>query len=86
VARAVVQLLRDKGFDVVVFGNFATRQQRTLVIDRSGHLRPAQAVAEALRATSPEVVSRIDLSKQVDVSVILGNDASPTDMGRAGWQ
>src|SRR5258708_6493782 len=35
VAHTVVQLLRDKGFDVVVFGNFATRQQRTLAIDRS---------------------------------------------------
>jgi polyisoprenyl-teichoic acid--peptidoglycan teichoic acid transferase len=75
-ARAVVQLLRDNGFDVVVFGNFASKQQRTLVIDRSGHLRPAQAVAQALKAVHPDVVTRVDLSRQVDVSVILGHDAA----------
>jgi LCP family protein required for cell wall assembly len=72
---AVVQTLRDKGFDVVKYGPFKTRQARTLVLDRSGHLRPAQAVAEVLQAAAPEVLSRVDFSRQVDVSVILGNDA-----------
>jgi polyisoprenyl-teichoic acid--peptidoglycan teichoic acid transferase len=82
-AKVVVQLLRDKGFDVVVFGNFAQKQQRTLVIDRSGHLRPAQAVAQALQAVHPDVVSRVDLSRQVDVSVILGQDAGS---GKLKWR
>jgi len=86
VARIVVQLLRNKGFDVVQFGNFATRQQRTLVIDRSGRLRPAQDVADVLRMINPEVVSRVDLGRQVDVSVILGNDAVAVDAKRLGWQ
>jgi polyisoprenyl-teichoic acid--peptidoglycan teichoic acid transferase len=84
--RAVVKYLREKGFDVVVFGNFATRQQRTLVIDRSGQLRPAQAVADALRGVHPEVVSRVDLTRQVDVSVILGNDATVKEGKRWRWQ
>lgn len=73
-ARSVMQLLRDRGFDVVLFGNFSTRQQRTLVIDRSGRLRPAQAVAQVLRSVNPEVVSRVEPARQVDVSVIIGND------------
>lgn len=73
-ARAVMQMLRDKGFDVVLFGNFSTRQQRTLVIDRSGRLRPAQSVAQVLHSVNPEVVSRLEPARQVDVSVIIGND------------
>lgn len=73
-ARAVMSILREKGFDVVRLGNFAKRQQRTLIIDRSGRLRPAQAVAHVMREINPEVVSRLDLTKQVDVSVIIGND------------
>lgn len=74
-AKIVMATLREKGFDVVKIGDFSTRQQQTLVVDRSGHLRPAQAVADALReGGSPEVVSRPEPSLQVDVSVILGND------------
>ncbi|MFA5976451.1 MAG: LCP family protein [Elusimicrobiota bacterium] len=78
-ARSVVQLLRHNGFDVVLFGNFSTRQQRTLVIDRSGRLRPAQAVALVLKSVSPEVVSRVEPARQVDVSVIIGNDYQISD-------
>lgn len=78
-AQIVKQMLRDRGFDVVLFGNFASRQQRTLVIDRSGHLRPAQAVANILKSVNPEVVSRVDPGRQVDVSVIIGNDFQVED-------
>jgi LCP family protein required for cell wall assembly len=73
-ARYVTNILRREGFDVVKYGPFATRQQRTLVIDKSGRLRPAQQVAQVLRTVEPEVVSRIDLARQVDVWVIIGND------------
>ena len=67
--------LRQKGFDVVKIGDFSTRQYQTLIVDRSGDLRPAQAVAEALKdSASPEVVSRPEPSLHVDVSVVLGND------------
>jgi hypothetical protein len=75
----VVRILRNNGFDVVKYGLYKTRQQRTLVIDRSGHLRPAQAAADVLSQAHPEVVSRIDLTRQVDVTVILGNDAASLD-------
>ena len=46
-ARMVMALLRKKGLDVVKIGDFSTRQYQTLVVDRSGNLRPAQAVADA---------------------------------------
>jgi LCP family protein required for cell wall assembly len=84
ITQTVVQLLRDKGFDVVRYGPFKTRQQRTLVIDRSGRLRPAEAVADVLRAASPDVISRIDMNLQVDVDVILGDDAAPLEKMKSG--
>ncbi len=78
-ARRVVRQLRHAGFDVVRYGNFSTRQTQTLVLDRSGDLRPAQAVAGALIGAHADVVSRPDFSLQVDVSVIIGNDYQEKD-------
>ena len=74
-AKSVMALLRRKGFDVVKIGDFSTRQSQTLIVDRSGDIRAAEAVAEALReGGGGEVVSRPEPSLHVDVSVILGND------------
>lgn len=74
-AKIVMALLRKKGFDVVKIGDFSTRQSQTLIVDRSGDLRAAQAVAEALQnVAGAEVVSRPEPSLHVDVSVIIGND------------
>jgi LCP family protein required for cell wall assembly len=79
-AKVVMNLLRRDGFDVVKIGDFSTRQHQTLVLDRSGDLRPAQAVADALKdGASAEVVSRPDPTLHVDVSVILGNDYQVLD-------
>jgi polyisoprenyl-teichoic acid--peptidoglycan teichoic acid transferase len=79
-AKVVMNRLRQKGFDVVKIGDFSTRQYQTLVVDRSGDLRPAQAVADALKdGAAAEVVSRPEPSLHVDVSVVLGNDFQITD-------
>jgi hypothetical protein len=79
-ARIVMNHLRKEGFDVVKIGDFSTRQFQTLVVDRSGDLRPAQEVAEALRDNvAAEVVSRPEPSLHVDVSIILGNDYQVTE-------
>ena len=78
-AMAVARFLRQNGFDVVHYGNFAGRQPQTLVIDRSGDLRPAQAVAQVMSAISPDVVSRPERTLQVDVWVIVGNDYKQLD-------
>jgi len=74
-ARWAMALLRKKGFDVVKIGDFSSRQNQTLIVDRSGDVRAAQAVADALKdGAVGEVVSRPEPSLHVDVSVILGND------------
>ena len=79
-AKVVMNFLRKNGFDVVKIGDFSTRQYQTLIVDRSGDLRPAQSVAEVLRdSVSAEVVSRPEPSLHVDVSVIIGNDYQLTD-------
>src|SRR5262249_35909220 len=79
-AKAVMNLLRRAGFDVVKIGDFSTRQNQTLVVDRSGDLRPAQAVADSLRAAvAAEVVSRPEPTLHVDVTVIIGNDYQLAD-------
>ena len=78
-----MNLLRQKGFDVVKIGDFSTRLYQTLVVDRSGAIMDpgAQAVStfsRTLRAPKWKV-SRPEPSLHVDVSVILGNDYQVPD-------
>lgn len=70
--------LRSYGFDVVTYGNYSTRQHRTLVIDRTGNIWTAHTVARLLQASDAEVVTRVDPARLVDVSVILG-DGYPSE-------
>jgi LCP family protein required for cell wall assembly len=79
-AKWAMALLRKKGFDVVKIGDFSSRQNQTLIVDRSGDVRAAQSVADALKEGAlGEVVSRPEPSLHVDVSVILGNDYQVPD-------
>ena len=73
-AYRVTKVVRQAGFDVVQYGSYPERQPKTLVIDRTGHIRKAQAVAKALKIG--EIVSNIDKKRLVDVTVILGKDFS----------
>ncbi|MBI3292225.1 MAG: LytR C-terminal domain-containing protein [Elusimicrobia bacterium] len=73
-AYEVTLRLRSYGFDVVTFGNYSTRQHRTLVIDRIGNVWTAHTVARLLQATDADVVTRVDTARLVDISVILGED------------
>lgn len=68
----VTKMLRQKGVDVVNWGNYEASQQTTLVVDRTGNVRAAQAVAACLKKA--EVISRIDRRRLVDVTVILGEN------------
>lgn len=72
-AREATELLRERGFDVVYFGN-AGRFDRdsSTVIDRIERLGPARLVADALGVRT--VLSRPDSNLYVDVSVLLGKD------------
>ena len=74
-ARRATQQLRRDGFDVVASGNASPLRDSTLVIDRTGHPDWARRVARAMgRAT---VVTTLDSSRYVDVSVLIGGAWRP---------
>ncbi len=73
-ARQATLYLRDRGFDVVSFGNASERRDSTLVLDRSGHADWAALVAAAMKA---RVESRPDTSRYLDVTVLVGGDWRP---------
>jgi len=70
-AWAATELLRDRGFDVVYFGNAGTYSaDSSVVMDRVNEEGSAQAVAEVLGI--PHVSFEPDSSLLVDVTVRLG--------------
>ena len=83
-ARIATRTLRRQGLDVVFFGNTdGTRVDSTRVIVRRGARGAGERVAGALGQGTVSV--QPDTLRWVDVSVILGNDASFTDAKRWGW-
>lgn len=71
VAREATQALRDRGFDVVYYGNAESfSQDPSVVLDRAGRMDLARSVAEALGIRS--VRSEPDSSLFLDVTVRLG--------------
>lgn len=70
----VVRQLRSAGFDVVKWGNYSSRQQRTMVRDHKGDKQQARAIAAALTSSRVEVFTRVESNPLVDVEVILGED------------
>ena len=79
-ARLATDHLRDRGFDVVYFGNAETfGQDSTLVLDRAGRPRAAAAVGQALG--TPWVESQPDANLYLDVTVLLGSGWVPDVSG-----
>jgi hypothetical protein len=74
-ARNATELLRNRGFDVVLVGTAAAQRDSTLVLDRSNHPEWARRVAAALGGARVE--ARPDSAHYVDVSVLLGNTWRP---------
>jgi hypothetical protein len=76
-ARDATRELRDRGFDVLEFGNApgGSDPDRSVVMDRVGKLHLARQVADALRIT--RVVARPDTNLVLDVTVVLGKDWAP---------
>ena len=74
-ARRATMHLRDRGFDVVDVGTTQPARDSTLVLDRSNHPEWAALVAKALGATRVE--SRLDTSRYLDVTVLLGDAWRP---------
>jgi hypothetical protein len=73
-ARQATLYLRDRGFDVVSFGNASEPRDSTLVLDRSGHADWAALVATAMKARAE---TRPDSSRYLDVTVLVGSDWRP---------
>lgn len=72
-ARTVTDRLRDRGFDVVYFGNGRGFSPDTsLVLDRAAHPDAARQVADALGIR--RVLARPDSTLYLDVTVVLGKD------------
>lgn len=71
-ARQVTRLLRQRGLDVIYFGNAPGRQDSTLVLVRRGPLSQGSRVARVLGRGG--VVARPDSLPRVDVTVLLGAD------------
>lgn len=76
-AFSVVRQLRAAGFDVVDWGNYTGRQNKSRVIDRSGRFDRARRVAGSLGVGS--LYSDVDPGLRTDVDVILGEDFGSTD-------
>jgi LytR cell envelope-related transcriptional attenuator len=74
-ARRATGYLRDRGFDVVDVATAPQARHSTLVIDRSGHPEWAQLVARALGVA--DVEARLDSSRYLDVTVLVGRDWTP---------
>jgi hypothetical protein len=75
-ARDATRELRDRGFDVLEFGNApaGSDPHRSVVLDRVGKLPLARQVADALRIQRVE--ARPDTNLVLDVTVVLGRDWS----------
>ena len=73
-AEKVTWILRNRGFDVINYGTYATRQKKTLIKDLTGDLRSAQRIADII--SCGEVVTRYDNKRYVDISVTLGEDCN----------
>ncbi len=83
-ARLATDYLRDRGFDVVYFGNAeAFGQDSTVVLDRASRPGAAAAVGRALGTHWVE--SQPDTNLYLDVTVLLGGDWAP-DVTEEGGQ
>ncbi|MFA5858237.1 MAG: LCP family protein, partial [Elusimicrobiota bacterium] len=74
-ALQVTRFLRQHGVDVLKWGNYGMVNSRTIVFDRIGSVsnyRQAQRVASLLPGS--QVVTRIETSPMIDITIILGED------------
>lgn len=82
-ARDATHRLRGLGFDVVYFGNATSFDRgRSVVLDRTGAVERARAVAASLEIDS--VAMAPDTTLLLDVTVVLGEDWPPAPRERKG--
>lgn len=76
-ALEVTRRLRRDGFDVIDWGNYTGRQNKSRVVDRSGHFELARPVADRLGLLG--AYSDADPALRTDVEVVLGEDFAGTE-------
>jgi len=66
--------LIKSNFDVIKIGTYEpnSKYEKTIIIDRMGELSKAQQIADVIGAK--EIITKIDASRGVDVTVIIGRD------------
>jgi hypothetical protein len=75
-AREATRMLRDRGFDVVEFGNGkGFPPDSSIVLDRAGKVETARQVADAVGIR--RISARPDSNLYLDVTVVLGRDWKP---------
>ncbi len=75
IANKFTDYLRTNGFDVVETGNFSTSDiKTTMVIDRTGNIKNAKKVANALGVSEKYVIQQISKDYLLDATVVIGAD------------
>lgn len=73
-AKIVTRFLRNKGFDVINFGNYSKQEKKTKIIVWHGNLSAAKLIRDAINMNSIEIYSESKKFKITDVTLIIGAD------------
>ncbi|MCG2725035.1 MAG: LytR C-terminal domain-containing protein [Elusimicrobia bacterium] len=73
-AAKITKYLREKGVDVVNFGNFPSIRKKSKIVNCSDSVRSAFKVRDILDLRKLEIYSRYDSSNMADAIVIIGAD------------
>jgi len=68
--------LRKLGFDVVEIGNYETRLDTTIIIDRLGDKLSAFKLSRAIGLDEKKIITDIDYSLYLRATIVLGKDYS----------
>ena len=76
-AQYMTNVLRGQGYDVVEMKrNNGEVEERTIILDRSGSLDAARKLATLLGVSQDKVFQKIDRTRYLDISVVIGKDYS----------
>lgn len=73
-AEKVCWILRQNGYDVTDWGTYSIRQKKTVILDLTDNMRPAQKISEIIGCG--DVLTRYDNKHLVDIRVMLGEDCN----------
>ena len=76
-AQQLTNILRAQGFDVVEMKKISNEsEERTFILDRSGNFEAAKKLATILGISPDKVFQKIDRTKYLDITVVMGKDYS----------